>query len=261
MSPQPKPNKTNANGRIFAIIAYLLPVIGGIIGLASNRDNPLTRNHAQQSIGAVLTLIVGFFTWAVMAYLIALIPAIRPAVIVLTYILIVVGFLASLYYLSKLDVDDNVQMRLRQKGVSRLVWMVGIYGVGGVIYFLSQTSPETVEFAVPVIELLAPVSELFMPVLLLITILILGGGILPSILSTLLTLMIAVNMLTWMPLAGPVIAVAIYALVIALFVFLIFNWVFGLISAIQGHERVIPIANNLTKRIFGKAKMTEATAT
>jgi len=247
MSHQPKDNQANGNGRLFAILAYILPVIGGIFGLAVNRDNALTRTHAQQSIGAVLTLIFGFITWAVFAYVIALIPAIRPIVIALTYILIGLSVLAFLYFLSRLDADD----KFRAVGIRKLIWVAVIYGIGGVLVWLSQTNPDAVAFAVPVIELLLPVSELFMPVLLLVTVILMGGGVLPSRVSFVLSIMIAVNLLTWMPLAGPVISVALYGLFIALVIFLIFNWVFNLISAVQGNERKIPIANQLVGRLFG----------
>lgn len=162
-------------GRLLAILSYILPVIGGIIGLATNRDNTLTRVHAQQSIGAVLTLIVGFIVWALSAYIVAIVPAIRNIVVSLTLILILVGFLAFLYYLAQLPSDN----RSKASGIRKLIWTVIIYGVGSAIVFLSESSPDTVAFAIPVIELLQPVSELFMPVLLLATVLILGGGILP----------------------------------------------------------------------------------
>ncbi|GEM_PF-6180510 len=260
MSHQPKPNESNGDGRIFAILAYIIPVIGGVIGLVINRGNILTRNHAQQSIGAVLTIVLGFVTWMVSAYAISLAPAIRPVLLAATFVVIALGLLLAIYYTARLDTDDNIQSRKRSSIIRKAIWAIGIYGVGSVIYFLSQTSPETVEFAVPLIELLKPASELFMPVLILMTVIIIATGVVPSIVTVTMTTMLAINLLTWMPIAGPVISVSLYALVMALIIFLIVNWGVGLLRAVQGAEHVIPIANNVTVRIFGepeKAKVAE----
>ncbi len=67
-----------AHGRFFAVLAYIVPVLGGLVGLALDGRNPLTRNHARQSIAAVLTLILSFLVWAVGAYAIGLIPVMGP---------------------------------------------------------------------------------------------------------------------------------------------------------------------------------------
>ncbi len=64
--------------RFFAVLAYILPLIGGAIGLLFDGRNPLTRNHAQQSIAAVFCLILSFVAWVVVGYLLALIPFIGP---------------------------------------------------------------------------------------------------------------------------------------------------------------------------------------
>ena len=241
-------------GRLLAILSYILPVIGGIIGLATNRDNTLTRVHAQQSIGAVLTLLASFVIWGISAYIVAIVPAIREIIVALTFALILVGFLAFLYYLLQLPADH----KRRSSGIRKLIWTAVIYSVGSIIVVLSQTSPDLVAFAVPVIELLQPVSELFMPVLLLATVLVLGGGILPGTVMTILGVSVALNMLTWMPLAGPVIAVALYGIVIALVIFLIVNWGIGLLRALQGREHKIPIANQITARLFSDAEKLKA---
>ncbi len=250
----PKTQKPNEDGRLFAILAYILPVIGGIIGLAVNRENSLTRVHAQQSIGAVLTMIAGFIIWGIAAYAVTIIPANRDIVVVLTAIMTGLGFLAFLYYLAQLPADDKA----RAGGIRKLIWVVIVYGVVGGIVILSQSNPDLVAFAVPVIELLSPVSELFMPVVLLVTVIILGGRIIPPMLRLLLILTIIINMLTWMPLAGPVIAVALYGLVIALIIFLMVTWGFGLLRAAQGKEQTIPIANQITSRIFSDAEKLKA---
>ena len=88
--------------RIFAVLAYILPVVGGIIGLLVDGSNPLTRAHARQSIGAVLTLILAFFTWAVVGYIISLIPIAGPilAIALFSTVMAIALFLAANWLIS-----------------------------------------------------------------------------------------------------------------------------------------------------------------
>lgn len=97
-SPPPKSPPTNqgghqtsagADGRLFAVLAYVLPVVGGIIGLLVDGANPLTRAHARQSIAAVLTLILSFLAWAVGGYLISLIPMAGPILAIALFSLVI----------------------------------------------------------------------------------------------------------------------------------------------------------------------------
>ena len=91
-SPAPKPEpktEVEASRRIFAVLAYVVPVLGGIIGLAVDGHNPLTRNHAQQSIATVLALIMSFLLWAVIGYLIGLVPIMGPIVSISLFSLVV----------------------------------------------------------------------------------------------------------------------------------------------------------------------------
>lgn len=91
-SPPPKPEpktEVEASKRIFAVLAYVIPVLGGIIGLAVDGRNPLTRNHARQSIATVLALILSFLLWALVGYLIGLIPIMGPIVSISLFSLVV----------------------------------------------------------------------------------------------------------------------------------------------------------------------------
>ena len=119
--------------RAFAVLAYIVPVICGILGLALDSGNPLTRNHAQQSIAAVLTLVLSFLIWAVTGYLIGQIP-----------------------------------------------------------------------------------------------------------------------------IFGPIFAISLFSLVIAMAAFLSVNWIYGLIVAMRGQERTIPMANRIVLRLFGDARKTNS---
>ena len=71
------------------MLAYLLPVVGGLLGLAADGRNPLTRNHARQSIATVIALVLSFLVWAVIAFVIALSPAIGPIVSISLFALVI----------------------------------------------------------------------------------------------------------------------------------------------------------------------------
>ncbi len=75
--------------RKFAVLAYLLPVVGGVVGLIADGGNSLTRFHARQSIAAVLALLLAFFGWAAGGYLISLIPIAGPILAIALFSLVV----------------------------------------------------------------------------------------------------------------------------------------------------------------------------
>lgn len=89
-------------GRMFAVLAYVAPVIGGLLGLALDGDNPLTRVHARQSISTVLALIITFFVWAAVGYLLSLIPIAGPIVAIALFSLVIAmaAFLAANWVVS-----------------------------------------------------------------------------------------------------------------------------------------------------------------
>ncbi len=82
-------SKHKPEARHFAVLAYILPVIGGLIGLMADGQNRLTRFHAQQSIAAVLALLLAFLVWAVLGYLISLIPIAGPIVAIALFSLVI----------------------------------------------------------------------------------------------------------------------------------------------------------------------------
>lgn len=92
------------DGRLFAVLAYLLPVVGGIIGLAVDGGNPLTRAHARQSIGAALALGLSFVAWAVIGYAISLVPIAGPivAIALFSFVIAMAVFLAANWIVSLL---------------------------------------------------------------------------------------------------------------------------------------------------------------
>lgn len=99
--PHPKSRPQNEGGtseqRVFAVLAYILPVIGGLCGLALDGSNPLTRVHARQSIATVIALILTFFVWAAVGYVLSLIPIVGPIVAIALFSLVIAmaAFLAA----------------------------------------------------------------------------------------------------------------------------------------------------------------------
>lgn len=83
--------------RRFAALAYILPVVGGLLGLALDGGNPLTRVHARQSISTVIALIITFFVWAAVGYVLSLIPIAGPIVAIALFSLVIAmaAFLAA----------------------------------------------------------------------------------------------------------------------------------------------------------------------
>ena len=120
-----------AGGRFFAVLAYLLPLLGGLIGLLADGRNPLTRHHAQQSIATVLTLILSFFVWALAGYVVALVPWIGPIVTISLFSLVMAmaAFLAVNWLLSllralrgeerQIPVANRVARRLFRNSLAR----------------------------------------------------------------------------------------------------------------------------------------------
>lgn len=90
-------NAAAGEGRMFAALAYVLPVVGGVIGLIADGDNPLTRVHARQSIATVVALILTFFVWAAVGYVLSLIPIAGPIVAIALFSLVIAmaAFLAA----------------------------------------------------------------------------------------------------------------------------------------------------------------------
>ena len=98
-------SKHETGARHFAVLAYVLPVVGGIIGLIADGGNRLTRVHARQSIGAVLALILSFFLWAAGGYVLSLIPIAGPILAIALFSLVIaMAIFLSLNWLISLAV-------------------------------------------------------------------------------------------------------------------------------------------------------------
>jgi len=54
---------------------------------------------------------------------------------------------------------------------------------------------------------------------------------------------------SWLPLAGPIISVALFSLVILIYVFLAATWVIGMVYALQAKSQPIPVLGGWAERI------------
>ena len=54
---------------------------------------------------------------------------------------------------------------------------------------------------------------------------------------------------SWLPLAGPIISVALFALVILAYVFLAVTWVIGMVYALQAKIKPVPVVGGWAERI------------
>jgi uncharacterized membrane protein len=54
---------------------------------------------------------------------------------------------------------------------------------------------------------------------------------------------------SWLPLAGPIIAAALFALVILIYIFLAATWVIGMVYALQAKMEPVPVLGGWAERI------------
>jgi uncharacterized membrane protein len=55
--------------------------------------------------------------------------------------------------------------------------------------------------------------------------------------------------ISWLPLAGPIIAAALFALVILIYIFLAATWVIGMVYALQAKMEPVPVLGGWAERI------------
>ncbi|MCY4466798.1 MAG: hypothetical protein OXE46_14805 [Chloroflexi bacterium] len=123
MSQKPK-----EGSRLLAALAYVLPLLGGLLGLALDRGNPLTRLHAAQSIGALLTLALSLVAWAVAGFVLAQVPVIGPifsislfSLVIAMAIFLAVNWIVSLWFALRgeertIPLANRVKLRVFERG-------------------------------------------------------------------------------------------------------------------------------------------------
>ncbi len=73
-------------------------------------------------------------------------------------------------------------------------------------------------------------------------------GLFLFLIAVLLGWVVAARVIAWIP-YGAVFSVALFALVIAAFIFAVIAWVVGLVSALQGRVALLPIFGGMANRL------------
>jgi uncharacterized membrane protein len=89
----------DSSDRIVAFLAYLLPVIGWLYALIAHRKNAFVVFHTKQAIGLVLFLLGVFAGWAVIAYLLAMIPFVAIVGVILFSLVIAAFILGAVVWI------------------------------------------------------------------------------------------------------------------------------------------------------------------
>ncbi len=93
------------SNRIPAFLAYLLLVIGWLYVLLLHRHDKLAVYHTWQAIMLVVAAVLGFLVWAVLGWVILIIPLVGPFITAATfslviglYIALVISWLVGMVY-------------------------------------------------------------------------------------------------------------------------------------------------------------------
>lgn len=77
-------------------------------------------------------------------------------------------------------------------------------------------------------------------------------GVLAAAVFIFIVWAIAAYLISFLPLFGPIIATATFALVLAFYLFFVLSWILGLVSALRGYKTRIPLASRAANRLFGE---------
>ena len=91
----PADPRVGENSRILAALAYLLFPVGWLFGLFLQRDD-FVRFHARQSLGLLIATLAAPALWAVIAWLLALVPIVGPLVAAALFAVVIALWLAVL---------------------------------------------------------------------------------------------------------------------------------------------------------------------
>ena len=83
--------KPSTSSRLFAFLAYLLPVIGWLIAFLFRRQDKLAMYHTKQSITLFIAAIAFPLAWAIVGYLLSFIPYIGFMMAVILFALVIVA--------------------------------------------------------------------------------------------------------------------------------------------------------------------------
>jgi uncharacterized membrane protein len=90
----------NSRNRFSAFIAYLLPVIGWVYAIFTQRKNAFVMFHTKQAIGLVGFILAVFATWVAVGYVFAYIPYLFLVSVILFTLVIAAYIYAFIAWLS-----------------------------------------------------------------------------------------------------------------------------------------------------------------
>ena len=80
--------------RYLAVIAYLVPVLGWLYILLFQKEEKFAVYHAKQSLVLTITAVLAPVTWAVVAWILALVPLVGPVTAVSVFALVILVYIA-----------------------------------------------------------------------------------------------------------------------------------------------------------------------
>lgn len=100
------------SSRYLAAVAYLLVVVGPTLLLALRRDDELVRYHARQALGLVALAVAVFVIWAVVGYVISLLPYFG-FIVAVTLFAVVIGVYLVLAAVWITGIVTSLRLQLR----------------------------------------------------------------------------------------------------------------------------------------------------
>jgi len=102
-----KMSNSNDEGKVFAIIAYILGIIGFLIVLLAKKDNKFAMYHAKQALVLCVAAIIGYVALMIVTMILVFIPVIGPLLSSLLYLALAVAWI----YLVILGIINSVNLR------------------------------------------------------------------------------------------------------------------------------------------------------
>jgi uncharacterized membrane protein len=118
----------NTREKYFALLAYLLNIVGALYILLARRKDQFAVCHAKQSLGITILAIAVFIAWVVIGWIIAWIPYLGFifamalfTLVIAAYLVLIIGYIIGMMY----ALDDKMQpVPIVGELVSRLSSMI-----------------------------------------------------------------------------------------------------------------------------------------
>lgn len=99
-------------GKLFAVLAYLLGIIGFLIVLLAKKDNKFAMYHAKQSLVLIIAALIIFIPGSIITAIIGIIPVIGWIIaLVLSLVMMVIGLCFLVFVVLGIINAINLQMK------------------------------------------------------------------------------------------------------------------------------------------------------